>query len=74
MPEKHADDWSEWKNVIKIHMEATDNSLRDIGQAISSLNTAIAKLQVQSGVWGFLAGAVPTMGLILFLFIKEKVF
>jgi 3-dehydroquinate synthase class II len=64
--------WNEWKNVIKIHMESQVIATEHIKDDIAKIKIELGKLQVKSGVWGFLAGAIPTVGMLLFMFIKEK--
>lgn len=53
-------------------MESQVIATEHIKDDIAKIKIELGKLQVKSGVWGFLAGAIPTVGMLLFMFIKEK--
>ncbi len=38
---------------------------KEIIQALAQLTTEVGRLQVKASMWGFVAGAVPTIGIIL---------
>lgn len=54
----------------KIHDELT-KIRKTMADNHSALLVEIAKLKVKSGIWGFAAGAIPTMMMIVVLFARK---
>ncbi len=61
--------WPEYRRLVIAELErlATDN--RHLHRDVSEAKTAIALLQLKSGAWGAIAGAVVAVGTVLLRFI-----
>ena len=64
--------WGEWgKHVLK-EIERLDDCDTERHKAIQNNQVEIAMLKVKSGVWGFLAGLIPVIGLLIYFIVKNK--
>ena len=76
-------DWGEYRTLIlaelkrlndgidavKIKVELMHNS--DIGDLKASMAVLKAELQMKSGIWGFLAGAIPSLSAVLYVLLHK---
>lgn len=59
--------WKEWKNHVLSELQR----LEPIQTDITDIKVAIGKLKVKSGIWGAIAGIIPSMGVIIYLIAKS---
>lgn len=59
--------WKEWKNHVLSELQR----LEPIQTDITDIKVALGKLKVKSGIWGAIAGIIPSMGVIIYLVAKS---
>ena len=73
------DDWAQWRAHVLQELKRLSEGISSVDSKIDVMHTNdigqlkadIAVLQFKSGVWGFLAGAVPAVGVILYEVMKK---
>lgn len=68
-------DWGEYRTLILAELKRLHEGIEEVKAKIDTLNASeisalksqIAVLQFKSGVWGFLAGAVPSAVAIIYV-------
>ena len=61
---------------LKGREEKMDENREEHGKLFSKMNSLaedVAALKVKSGIWGFIAGAIPTAATFMYLYVKGKV-
>lgn len=53
--------WNEWSKYVLKALETNEKDHEKMMGLLQEQNKQIAMLQVKSGVWGFAAGAIPTL-------------
>ncbi len=56
---------------IKSGIEKINNRFNVIEEKMSQLKTEIAVLQVKSGIWGFLAGLIPAVVVMIYWIVSR---
>lgn len=72
-------DWGEYRRLILQELQRLHDGISEVKNQISSLHSSeiasikaeIAVLQIKSGVWGFIAGAVPSAVAIAYIFLSK---
>lgn len=57
--------WMEYRRLVMDALDKTTRELSSINRRLGRIESEIAQLQVKSGVWGAVAGAVVTIALLL---------
>ncbi len=57
--------WSEYEKLVLNRLDTLHQGLLRVEERLRGVETAIAVLEVKSGIWGFLAGCLPAIGVIL---------
>jgi len=57
----------DWRNLLL-------TEIKEVRTIVHAMSTEIELLKLKSGLWGFIAGAIPVIGLILLYVLKEKLF
>jgi hypothetical protein len=57
--------WLEYRRLVMDALDKTTRELNSINRRLGRIESEIAQLQVKSGVWGAVAGAVVTIALLL---------
>ena len=57
--------WSQWSKYVLKSLEDNTEVHKEMMQMLMSTHTEVVKLQVKASMWGFVAGAMPTIGIIL---------
>ena len=57
--------WTEWSKYVLKALEANEKDHEKIMAILNEQNKQLAMLQVKSGVWGFAAGAIPSVLLLV---------
>ena len=60
-------EWELWrKHILK--------EIHELRQDVGSMKTSIEVLKLKSGLWGFVAGAIPVIGLVLLYVVRDSIF
>jgi hypothetical protein len=57
--------WNEWSKYVLKALESNEKDHQNMQATLNEVNKQIAMLQVKSGVWGFAAGAIPSLILLI---------
>lgn len=63
--------WSEWSKHVLIELERLDEGQKMLQTGINEVKIEIAKLKVKAGAWGFAAGLLPALGILLVTLIRN---
>jgi len=72
-------DWGEYRRLILQELQRLHDGIGEVKSQISALHSSeiasikaqIAVLQFKSGVWGFLAGAVPSAVAVIYMLMRK---
>jgi hypothetical protein len=72
-------DWAEWRTHVLEELKRLSAGIDGVKGRIDEMNSIeigslkaqIAVLQVKSGVWGFLAGAVPSAVAVVYMLLHK---
>lgn len=72
-------DWGEYRTLILAELKRLHDGIEEVKEKIDTLHASeigaikaqIAVLQFKSGVWGFLAGAVPSALAITYVMVSK---
>ena len=67
-----ADNWSAWENHVLDELKELKLEVKKSNIVISDFKTELALLKLKSGLWGFVAGAIPVAGSILLWMLKNQ--
>lgn len=59
-PQPGSDDWMEYRQFVVRKLEEQSASISGIEDQITLMRIDLAMLKVRAGLWGALAGAVPS--------------
>ena len=63
-----ADSWFAWSKHVLMQLEADTTCLRQLKEEITKLRVEVGRLQIKSGAWGAVGGAIPVVvGLAIWL-------
>ncbi len=71
MPPQEGNGWGEYSKLVLQKLQDHETLLKDINEALIQVRVEIAMLKVKSGVWGAMAGAVPSAIAIIFFYMKS---
>lgn len=73
MAEDHAaNGWAEWGKFVLKELERLNDCYDDQMKLIQALQVDIAMLKVKSGIWGFAAGFIPSVSVLIYTLIKQS--
>lgn len=72
-------DWAEWRTHVLEELKRLSSGVEGVKERIDEMNSTelgaikaqIAVLQVKSGVWGFLAGAIPSAIAVIYMLLHK---
>ena len=67
-------DWSDWKQHVLNELSELKDEVRAGREDIAKFQVELAILKLKSGLWGFAAGALPTIGMLIIWSIKDSLF
>jgi len=62
--------WNEWSRHVLSELKRLNDAYEAIDGKLNRVRTDIAVLKVKSGVWGFMAGTVPGLTVVLYIWLK----
>lgn len=71
MDEERANGWTEWGKFVLKELERLNDCHEEQTKLISTIQIDIAMLKVKSGIWGFAAGLIPAIGIVIYTLIKQ---
>jgi hypothetical protein len=63
--------WLMWSKHVLMTLEYNAKCLHEIKQDVRKMEKQIARLQVKSGIWGFIGGAIPAVAAVLIWVLKS---
>lgn len=63
--------WEAWGNHVLKELERLDDCDTAQQKVITALQVEQAMLKVRSGVWGAIAGLIPSLGLLIYYIVKN---
>lgn len=64
-------DWDAYRLLVITSLTALQSDMQSLRNEMYSMSGKIQSLEVKAGVWGLIAGAVPTLIAIVFLVIQR---
>lgn len=61
MPERPSNGWNEWSRYVLKELERLNHNYEQLDGRISKIQVDIGMLKVKAGVWGALAGGIPSI-------------
>lgn len=61
--------WDQWKQRVLFQLEQQAKGIEKLHEGQAIMSVEIARLQVKAGVWGFAAGLLPSIGLLIYNFV-----
>ena len=65
--------WDEWKNVVLRELKDIRTEQKETRSDVVNVRLDISRLQIKSGVWGAIGGAIPVVVLIAFEIISRGI-
>ena len=65
-------EWNEYRRLVVLELERLNLKNDSQDHALAHLEIELRLLKVKSGFWGFLAGCVPSLMLVIFYLIFRK--
>lgn len=62
--------WAEWKRAVLSKLDDNAEGVTELRHDVAQLRVDVARLQLKSGIWGAMAGAIPAIAALLFLLLK----
>lgn len=72
MAEGNTNGWDEWGRHVLKELERLNECFEKQQKQIQSMAADIAVLKIKSGVWGFMAGGIPAVGVLIWFIVKSK--
>ena len=63
--------WSVWSKFVLAEIKRAHKEVEKQGEIIGEMKLEIAMLKVRAGLWGALAGAIPSLAVAIWLIIKN---
>lgn len=63
--------WSEWGKYVLKELERLNDYYEEQQKIIQQIQVEVAMLKVKSGIWGGIAGLVPSLGLLIYYIVKN---
>ena len=78
MSQETEGDWGEYRRLILQELQRLHEGIAEVKGQVSALHTRelagiqaeLAVLKFKSGVWGFMAGAIPAMAIAIYTVLK----
>ena len=71
MAPKSDNGWDEWRRHVLLELERLNECHKGLGFKVDNVRTDIAMLKVKSGIWGAIAGMIPT-GVLVVVYLLTK--
>ena len=68
----NSDNWGEWRQHVLLELERLNGCYERLDGRLGKLNEDMVALKIKSGIWGFAAGSVPALAIILYKVIGLK--
>ena len=65
------DGYDEYRARVLDELESFREDHKALAKQVSDMRIDIAMLQVRSGVWGFIAGFIPAVGIAIYFLVKS---
>lgn len=70
-PPNEDDGWNEWRQYVLLTLKSLVKDIAEMKSMLSNYHTEVAVLKVRAGIWGAIAGLVPsTIVLVYWLMTK----
>jgi hypothetical protein len=66
------DGWNEWSRHVLKELERMNARQDRMDDRLGRIETEIATLKVQAGLWGAVAGIIPAIGVAIFHMMAQK--
>lgn len=67
-----ANSWVRWSKFVLAELVRLDRHYEELLKAINAQTVEIAQLKVKAGLWGFLAGSIPSLvGMLIYIFTRK---
>lgn len=63
--------WPEWGKFVLKELERLNDCYDAQVKQIQQMQVEIAMLKVKSGIWGGIAGLIPSLGLLIYYIVKN---
>lgn len=63
--------WNEWSRHVLAELERLNDCQEKIETDVKQISVDIAMLQVKAGVWGAIAGLIPSVLVLIYVLIKK---
>jgi len=63
--------WDKWGNHVLEELKRLNGNMDKMNADITEISKEISALKVKSGVWGFIAGAIPAILALVILLIRK---
>lgn len=64
--------WPEWSRFVLKELERFNECYEAQTKLIQAIQIEVAMLKVKSGIWGFAAGFIPSVGILIYMIIKQS--
>ena len=65
MPSEETNGWAQYSKLVMLKLDEHQKLLETMNIELTKIHVEIAMLKVKSGIWGFAAGAIPALFIIL---------
>ena len=66
----NANGWDEYKRLVMNELEDLGSKFDKMQEDITTMREEVASLKVKSGIWGAIAGLIPTVILLVYFLAK----
>lgn len=63
--------WLRYQKLVLAELERLDQSIKALSANVAVLQTEIALLKLKSSVWGFGAGMVPSVAVLIYFWVTQ---
>ena len=63
--------WSEWQNHVLCELQRLSTSIDNLSTIIHDNSKELAALKVKAGIWGAIAGMIPSIGVLLWFLLAQ---
>lgn len=70
MPE-HENGWNEYSKLVLSELQRLDSDIKRLETKVDTMVESVAALQIKSGIWGFAAGFIPSIGVLIYMVIDK---
>ena len=70
--EEQQNGWHEWGKYVLKELERLNECYEEQTKLINGIQIDVAMLKVKSGVWGFAAGLIPAIAILIYTLLKQS--